>query len=85
MVKDNNLMIDNNLGQKLVELKKSKKHQNLAKYQNLAKSRKLNYHPKLSKFKKVILNKFKILINLIVVTNASAIKYLTTKKRIAFT
>ena len=92
MVEDNKVVgKNNNSGQKLAILKKLKYHQNLAKsqnsknYQNLAKSRKSNYHPKLSRSKKAILDKSKILVNLIVTTNAGTIKYFTLKARVSFT
>ena len=43
------------------------------------------YQPKLSKSKKAILNKSKILVNLIVVTNVDAIGYLILEAKKAFT
>ena len=81
VVEDDELVVveNNNLGQKLTELKKSKNHQNLAKH------RKSKHYSKLSKFKKTILNKSEILVNLIVTTNADTTRYLIAKARIAFT
>ena len=69
----------NNSGQILAKSKKSKNHQISAKF------RKLNHQPKSSKSKKAILNKFKILVNLTVATNADATGYFIPKARVAFT
>lgn len=81
----------NDLDQKLTKLKKLKNYQNLAKspklknFQILTGLRKLNCYLKLFKSKKVILDKSKILINLIVATNNNAIGYLISKNRLVFT
>ena len=79
MVEDDEVVKGSNCsGQNLAKSRKSKNHQ------NLAKSKKSNYL-KLFKSKKVILYKSKILVNLILATNADTIGYLTSKAREAFT
>ena len=79
MVEDDEMVGgSNNKGQKLAESRKSKN------YQNSAKSRNSN-HPKLSKFKKAILDKSEILVNLTMATNTSAMGYLTPKAKVTFT
>ena len=82
----NKIVVDNDMvgksndsGQILAKSKKLKNHR------ILAKSRKSNHQRKLFKFKKAILDKSKILVNLTLATNADAIEYLTLEARIAFT
>lgn len=79
MIEDDKLVFskNNNSDQNLAKSKKLKNHQ------NLAKSKKSKNHLKLSK--KIILDKSKILINLIMATNASVIRYLIAKARVTFT
>ena len=80
MVEDDEMVGgSNNLGQNFAKLKKSKNHWISAKF------RKLNHQLKLFKSKKAISDKTEILVNLTVVTNVSATKYLTPKAREAFT
>ena len=80
IVEDNKVVDRNNDSSK--NLAKSKKSKN---YRISAKSRKSNYLSKLSKFKKTILDKSKILVNLTMATNAGAIGYLTVEARVTFT
>lgn len=79
MVKDNKLVDgdskSNNLGQSLFKWKK---------VTNLTKPKKSKNHSKLFKFKKTILDKFKILEKLTMAINANIIKYLITKTKVVF-
>ena len=68
----------NNSGRNLAKSKKSKNHR------ILVKSKKSSYS-KSSKSKKAILDKFEILVNLTVATNADVIRYFTPKARKSFT
>ena len=80
MVKDNEVVIgSNNSSQMLAESKKSKN------YQISIKFKKSNYQPKSSEFKKAILDKSEILVNLTVVANTNAMRYFTSEAREIFT
>lgn len=67
----------NNSRESLVKSKKVKNHKNLFKF------RKLKNHSKLSN--KTILDKYKIWINMTIAINASAMKYVIAKTKVAFT
>ena len=92
MFEDNEMIgRSNDSGQKLITSKISKNYYNLAKsqksknYQILARPKKLKYYLKLSKSKKTNLYKFKIFVNLTVITNNNATGYIIIKARLAFT